>query len=128
MTISRRRVAAYLADGLTADRSRRLQVAAAWLSTSAKRTQTTQLARDVASVLAERSYITGTVTTARPITSETLEAIGDVIRTKTGATQLELRSNVDPELLGGLTITLPDTELDGSLSTKLKTFVTEMSQ
>ena len=128
MTVSRRRVAAYLADGLQSDRTRRIDQVAAWMVSGKRRHQTSLLVRDVASVLSRRGYLTATVTTARPADPATVSQLSDFVRTHASATAVELTSTVDNTLIGGIKLTLPDTELDASVATKLQTFAQEMNQ
>ena len=128
MTVSRRRVAAYLADGLMSDRAHRIDQVAAWMVTRKRRHQTSLLVRDLASVLSQRGYLTATVTTARPADPATVSRLSTFVQTHTSATAVELTSTVDNALIGGLKLTLPDTELDASVATKLQTFAQEMNQ
>ena len=127
MKLSRRRVASYVADGLETDRSHRLKVAAAWLVSSRQANAASLLERDIASILIERGYVTATAVTATK-TSPNIEAkLTAFIRQATGAKTVELSTKVEPSVVGGLKLTLPDSELDVTVNAKLRAFVTEMS-
>ena len=128
MMLTRRRVAAYVADGLSSDRAHRLQQAAAWLQARHRTADVALLSRDVAELLSARGYLSATLTSAHQLTAGEIAAITAHLKTVTGAHEVELTSAVDPSLLGGLKITLPDRELDTTVTAKLHTLVTEMTR
>ncbi|HEY2004059.1 MAG TPA: F0F1 ATP synthase subunit delta [Candidatus Saccharimonadia bacterium] len=121
--VSRVQVAEYVADKLTSGRREALREAAAWLVAHGKARQARYLARDVAQVLADRGYVYAQVTTARPLTNRARDEVEDFIRTHTGARELELVTEVDPDVIGGTRIELPDAELDSTVRTKLRRFI-----
>ena len=126
--ISRRRVASYLAEGLVSARKQRVDEVAAWLVGAHKTRTAGLIARDVAELLARDGYVTAIVTTARPLSDQAVQQIEHQVKTATGATTVELARQVDPDVIGGLKIELPDAELDATVRTKLTNLVTEMAR
>ncbi|MBW4061814.1 F0F1 ATP synthase subunit delta [Candidatus Saccharibacteria bacterium] len=127
MKLTRRRLAAYVADGLSSDRQHRLQIAAAWLIDNHRTKDVALLSRDIASILALSGYVSATATSAKPLPPAIKSELETYIRRTTSARSVELATTVDPTVGGGIKLTLPDAELDATTSTKLRAFVTEMS-
>ena len=121
--ISRLQVATNVADRLAGDRAGAVRQAAAWLLDTGRTAQAKYLAGDVASILAQRGYVSVTVTTARPLSGAALEQIKAYIRAQTGGRELELSTAVDPALIGGIRLETPDAALDATVKTKLAKFV-----
>lgn len=121
--VSRTQVATHVAGRLAKDRTGALQAAAAWLVERGRTRDAGYLARDVAVVLASRGHVLARVTTARPIGAAALSAVEAFITRTTGATEVELVTSLDPALVGGLTIELPEATLDASVRAKLDKFV-----
>lgn len=121
--VSRVQVAHYLADHLESERGMAIAAVAAWLVSRGKRRQADYLARDVATVLASRGYITGRITTARPLSRAARERIESFIRSQTGAGTLEVSAVVRREVIGGALIELPGQELDATVKSKMGRFV-----
>ncbi len=125
---SRMQVAAYVADHLATDRSKALRSAAAWLSAHGHARQATYLARDVAQVLATRGYVLVHVTTARPLSAAARAKVEGFIKEATGAHDLELKTAVEPSMIGGIKIETPGQTLDGSVQTKLAQYVVNVGK
>jgi len=121
--VSRVQVAEYVADKLASGRREALREAASWLVVHGKARQARYLARDVAQVMADRGYVYARVTTARPLAVLAREEVADFIRTHTRAKELELVTEVDPDVIGGARIELPGAELDSTVRTKLRRFI-----
>lgn len=120
---SRMQVAQYVADHLAAGRGDALRTAAAWLVESGRARQATYLARDVARALAKTGYLHLEVTTARPLTDASRTRIVEEMKTRTGATTVELEEHVDPSMIGGVRLATPDMAMDGSVKAKLAKYV-----
>ena len=123
---SRMQVATYLADHLAEGRDKAVQAAAAWLVAGGRGREARYLARDAAAALAERGHVLATVITARPMSAAAQAEVADFIKRTTSATELELVTQVDPALIGGIKIELPASTLDASVQTKLEKFVEGM--
>src|SRR5918998_291782 len=59
------------------------------------------------------------VTSAIELEPETVEQIGDAIRERTGR-RVQLESNVDPDILGGIVVRVGDRILDASIANRLE--------
>jgi F-type H+-transporting ATPase subunit delta len=59
------------------------------------------------------------VTSAIELDPETVEQIGDAIRERTGR-RVQLESNVDPDILGGIVVRVGDRILDASIANRLE--------
>jgi F-type H+-transporting ATPase subunit delta len=68
---------------------------------------------------AHRGIVVATVTSAVPLTDQESDAIRGRVESMAGAT-VELRTAVDPALLGGLTIQVKDQLLDASIRGRLE--------
>jgi F0F1-type ATP synthase delta subunit len=128
MNITRRRLATYIADGLETERESRLRQVAAWLIEQHRTNEASYVVRDIQSVMAYRGVVSATITTSRPLSTGTRHGLKDFIRRATSATKLEVQEKVNSKLLGGAMIETPDARFDGTVTTKLHTLVTEMTQ
>ncbi len=68
-----------------------------------------------------------TVTSAVELDSETVESLGRRIGEQTG-NEIELTSNVDPEILGGIVLRVGNFILDASIRTRLEQLRREVAQ
>ncbi len=68
---------------------------------------------------AHRGVVMATVTSAVPLTADETAAIQSRVEAMAGAT-VDLRSEVDPDLLGGLTVQVGDRLLDASIRGRLE--------
>ncbi len=59
------------------------------------------------------------VTSAAPLTATETDAVGERVRAMTGS-KVSLRAEVDPELIGGLTVRIGDQLLDASVRGRLE--------
>lgn len=60
------------------------------------------------------------VTTATQLPEDEVQAIIDVVKKQLGDTTLEIETLVDPELIGGFTVSVGDMLLDASVKNELK--------
>lgn len=125
---SRLQVAGHVADHLASGRQGAVQAAAAWLVSTGRTRQAQYLASDVATILASRGHVLVTVTTARPLGAEARTGIEAYVKRLTGATELEVVTQVDPSLVGGAVIETPNAILDASVRTKLTRYVEGVTQ
>lgn len=126
--ISRRQVAAYVADNMTAGRDSAIRDAAAWLVARGRKRQARYLVRDIAQILAARGYVVANVTTARPMSAAAMREIEDYIRARLAAQQIEMTTAVSRDVIGGALIELPGADLDSTVRTKLVKFVEGVSR
>ena len=125
---SRAQVAAFLADKLETNREGGIQSVAAWLVDHKGARQAEYLTRDVARIMGERGYVLARVTTARPLSESARADVEAYIRTQTNARQVELELSVDPAVMGGVRIELPDSEIDATVRHKLTKLIEGVSR
>lgn len=74
---------------------------------------------------AQRGEVTAEVATAHPLTDDQLGAIEQKLRAREGRT-VKVRTSVDPELLGGIVVTIGSQRLDNSIRTRLNSLAQAM--
>lgn len=74
---------------------------------------------------AQRGEVTAEVASAHPLTDEQLTAIEQKLRAREGRT-VKVRSKVDPDLLGGLVVTIGSKRIDSSIRSRLNTLAQAM--
>ena len=115
--ISRRRIASYAADILTAggDCGLLLREIAAYLI----ETEATRTADLVVAAIEEELQVRGIVVieavSAHPLSDE----LRARIRTLVGGREAHFRERINPDVIGGVKIALPDSEFDGTIQRKL---------
>ena len=122
--ISRRKISAYVADGLLAGKGEVIQELAAYLVDEGKAKDAELYVRSIESTLLSRGVAVADIITARELTTEMQQAIEQLIGRETGAEKVELRSRVEPALLGGFRLDPPDARLDASVKHSLDTLRT----
>ena len=116
--LSRRKIAAYIADEAIAGRDK-LKPLAAYLIESKRIREASLIVRDIESALADRGILFADVFSSYDLTSDTEKAITDYLKDKTKAKDVHLREAVDDTLLGGVRIETPDQRLDSTLRYRL---------
>ena len=74
---------------------------------------------------AQRGEVTADVATAHPLTADQLGALEQKLRAREGRT-VKVRTSVDPELLGGIVVTIGSRRLDNSIRTRLNSLAQAM--
>jgi F-type H+-transporting ATPase subunit delta len=74
---------------------------------------------------AQRGEVTAEVATAHPLTAEQLATLEQKLRAREGRT-VKLNASVDPELLGGLVVTIGSRRIDNSIRTRLNSLAQAM--
>ena len=74
---------------------------------------------------AQRGEVSAEVASAHPLTDEQLTALEQKLRAREGRT-VKLKSRVDPDLLGGLVVTVGSKRIEPSIRTKLNTLAHAM--
>jgi F-type H+-transporting ATPase subunit delta len=119
---SRRRIAKFIAAQLVAGESpkRIARVLAAYLSSNHQMRQSNLIIRDIETELVKNyQHLSVDITSARALTTETRDALVDMLKAATGAKTVELSERVDGDLLGGVIVRTPEAEMDASLKKKL---------
>lgn len=120
--LSRRKVASIVADELIAKRDV-LPKLAAYLVENNQLRESALYVRDIESALAERGVVLADVTGSHNLTEETKQNITDYLKKTVGANEVHLRTNVDPDLLGGVRIETPDKRLDATLRNRINQLI-----
>jgi F-type H+-transporting ATPase subunit delta len=115
--LSRRKIAHYVTDKLLsgAKLPSVMKEVAAFLVESGRTREFDLLVRDIEGELAAHGIVVADVTSAYPLADELKKQIGKMV----GAKDLQLRETVDPEVLGGVRITMPGQRYDGTLRHRL---------
>ncbi len=74
---------------------------------------------------AQRGEVTASVTSAHALSDAQLATLKDRLTAREGRT-VKLSSDVDPDLLGGLVVTIGSKRIDGSIRTRLNTLAQAM--
>jgi F-type H+-transporting ATPase subunit delta len=74
---------------------------------------------------AQRGEVTATVTSAHPLSSDQLAALKTKLTAREGRTVM-LTASVDPDLLGGLIVTIGSQRIDASIRTRLNSLAQSM--
>jgi F-type H+-transporting ATPase subunit delta len=74
---------------------------------------------------AQRGEVNAEVASAHPLTDEQLSSLEQKLRAREGRT-VKLKSRVDPDLLGGLVVTVGSKRIDGSIRTRLNSLAQAM--
>ncbi len=121
--ISRWQVAGNLATSLKTDRSEAVRRTAAWLVANGRERQADYLARDVALRLVDSGYVLVRLTAARPISAAARQQVEAFVRRETGAKTVEVAETTDTNVLGGVRIDLPGSQLDATARGRLMRLV-----
>ena len=74
---------------------------------------------------AQRGEVTAEVTTAHALTDGQLSALNDKLTARQGRT-VKINPSADPDLLGGLVVTIGSQRIDGSIRTRLNSLAQAM--
>ena len=76
---------------------------------------------------AQRGEVTAEVTSAHALSDAQLSTLKDKLTAREGRTVM-LKSSVDPDLLGGLVVTIGSKRIDGSIRTRLNSLANKMKE
>jgi len=119
--LSRRELAGYVADALMSHtgRAKVVKQLAAYLIETHRTKELDLIIRDVSDILADHGIVNATLTSAFELEAATTAAIERLIAAHTKASKVSLHKVVEPSVLGGIKISLPDSELDQTISHQL---------
>lgn len=118
--LSRRSLALYVADHVAKGSNVPVvQQLAGYLVESRRTKELDLIVRDIEYVLSQKGNIVATITSAFDVSSETKKAIEQYIKGQTKATKIDLLSQIDPSVIGGMKINLPGYELDQTVARQL---------
>jgi F0F1-type ATP synthase delta subunit len=117
--LSRRKIAAYYAEQLLAGNKNIAGELAAYLVDSRRIRELELIVRDVEAALMTRGVLLADITSSRTLTADAAKEIKSYLKTETKADTIHLRETVDADLLGGVRIAVPGSELDATLRHRL---------
>lgn len=124
MKPSRRKLSQEVVKAIIANPGRKgdlLKQLAAYLIVNKKAAQADLLMLDIANELEQsQGLVVAEVSSARPLTSVSRDAIKAKLKAQTGAKNIELNEQIKPELIGGIVVRTPKFELDASVKRQLK--------
>ncbi|MDB5165498.1 MAG: synthase delta subunit [Candidatus Saccharibacteria bacterium] len=121
--ISRRKLAQHAASRLASgdkagDVMREL---GAYLIESRRQRELELIVRDIETALLGKGIAIANTTSARTLSETAKRDITDMIKANySGVSQVLLREQIDPSVIGGVKIELPDRQLDATVRTKLE--------
>jgi len=74
---------------------------------------------------AQRGEVTAEVATAHPLSDEQVSTLQEKLKAREGR-NVKIRTSVDPDLLGGLVVTIGSKRIDGSIRTRLNSLAHAM--
>lgn len=115
--LSRRKIAHYVADSLESGKSKEtiLRQVAAYLLESHRTREADLIARSIEDELQSRGIVVARVASAHKLTDELKRTVAKLIDAK----ELHLVETLDPSLIGGVAIHVPDGRIDTSIKRKL---------
>lgn len=127
--LSRRRVAAYVAEQVLAGKAKpALSQLAAYLVTTRQTNKANLFVRDIEAELIARGVVVAEVTTAYELSDGLRADIQKFLQDETTAKDVSLREAIDPSVLGGVRIRTATQEFDGTIRKKLTTLRTEFNR
>lgn len=119
--LSRRKIAEYYGSELLkgTSASKLTRELAAFLVETRRTRELTLIVRDIEDVLAHKGIVVADVTSVTPIDSMAEQSIKALVSSVYKTTELHIRQHTDPTVLGGVHISLPNEEFDGTLRHKL---------
>lgn len=119
--LSRRSIAEYFIDQIEAGTSQSTVVKqiAAYLIETRRTKEISLLIKDIEHELMQRGTVTATVTSAFKLGDTSLSSIKSMIRRLTDTKHVNLSTDVDRAVLGGIKLELPGKELDNTIARKL---------
>jgi len=129
--LSRRRLATYIADGFvngTPSKATLIEQLAGYLVESRRTKELGLIVRDIEYQLAEKGHLSATVTSAFDLGAQTLKTIEAYVKDTTSAEHISLTTLVDPDVLGGIKISLPGRENDQTIAHQLTVLKTRFKK
>ena len=125
-TLSRRRIASYISEQLivSGESAKIVNQLAAYLIDTKRTKELEVIIRDIEFELQKRGVVLAEITSATKLSDATHKVIKEFIQSQTNAQDIFLRQFVDPEVLGGVKIDLPGSQLDSTVLRRLTTLRT----
>ena len=128
--LSRRSMAEYVASGLVEGKSKQLLLRqlAGYLVDTRRTKELELIVRDIEFSLAQKGIVQASVVSAFDLTAETKKALETFVKSQTKAAHVSLSNMVNPEVLGGVKITIPGRELDQTVARQLTVLKTRFKK
>lgn len=128
--LSRRSMADYIASGLVEGRDKKqlFKQLAGYLVDTRRTKELSLIVRDIEHNLSEKGIVRGEIVSAFELTAETMKALEAFVKDKTKASQVSLSAQVNPDVLGGVKITIPGRELDQTAAHQLTVLKTRFKK
>lgn len=126
--MSRRSVAAYVAERLIAGDDTVVEQLAAYIIESKQVRNIELFVRDVEARLLGMGYAMVDVKSAFPLSGSTKAEVKSFIEEQTGASEVVLRESVDESVLGGVRLRVPGREIDATLARNLTLLRTRLKK
>lgn len=119
--LSRRKIAQYYGEELLkgTSKAKLTRELAAYLVDTRRTRELVLIVRDIEDVLAHNGVVVADVTSVQPLDDEARASIKSLVSNVYDATELHIRQHIDPTILGGVHVQLPNEEFDGTLRHKL---------
>ena len=117
--LSRRKISEYYADQLLAGDKNVAKQLAAYLIETRRLREVELITRDIEDALARKGVVVAEVESAHNLTDATRSALTSYLKQATQASRVQLKESVQPELLGGVRLTVPGAEMDASIKRKI---------
>ena len=121
--LSRQKLSSYAAERLAHgdDLSVVMQSIAAYLIDMGREREAQLLVRDIEAKLLEQGIALTDTVSARPLTDEAKKSIEQLVRNSyNNVTKVVLRESIDPSVIGGVKVVLPNARLDATVKAKLE--------
>jgi F0F1-type ATP synthase delta subunit len=123
LAISRRKLAAHTAKRIAGGDKIEdaLTELAAYLVDNRRAKEADLIVRDVEAALLAHGIVVASATSARPLSMEAKNALETFVKNAyTGTTKVVLREAIDPSVIAGVRLELPDKQLDATVASKLE--------
>jgi F-type H+-transporting ATPase subunit delta len=121
MVASRRKLAKTVVDRMEKLGSKQaLNELAAYMITHHQTGDAPIIVSDIEAELASRGRVVADVISARPLDVTLRDQLSKLVAKHTNASEVTLREEVDPELIGGVQLRAGGYELDSTIATKIK--------
>lgn len=121
--LSRQKLSDYVAERLVRgdDIKKVMQSVAAYLIDTGREQEALLLTRDIEAKLLEHGVALADTVSARALTDEAKTSIEALVRNSySGVTTVVLRESIDPSVIGGVKVVLPNARLDATVKAKLE--------
>lgn len=121
--LSRQKLSSYAAERLAHgdDVTAVMQTVAAYLIDMGREREAQLLVRDVEAKLLEHGIALADTVSARTLTDEAKKSVEQLIRDSySNVTKVILRESIDPSVIGGVKVVLPNARLDATVKAKLE--------